>query len=168
MTVNAIEYRFAEVEVRDAGAVVAGVAMPYGSVARIMGAFDESVEAGAFRFDDVTLNRMHRREDLIARTGGGGLTLTDSASTLTLRADIPSYRADIRDQVNRRILRGFSVEMRITAEDWPNPTRRIIRAAELLGIGLVDRPAYGDATAALAKRAADGGVEVRRWWPLVV
>ena len=157
---NRVEYRFAEVEVRDAGAVV-------GSAARIMGAFDESVEAGAFRFDDVVLNRMHVREDLIARTDGGGLSLTDTAERLSLRADIPAYREDIRDQVNRRILRGFSVEMRITAEDWPNPDRRIIRAADLLGIGLVDRPAYGDATAALAKRAADGGVEVR-WWPIVV
>ena len=164
---GAIEFRFVDVEVRDAGAVVAGVAMPYGTVARIMGAFDESVEPGAFRFEDVVLNRMHVREDLIARTDGGGLTLTDTAERMSLRADIPAYRADIRDQVNRRILRGFSVEMRITAEDWPNPSRRIIRAAELLGIGLVDRPAYGDATAALAKRAADGGVEVR-WWPLAV
>ena len=162
-----VEYRFAEVEVRDAGAVVAGVAMPYGTVARIMGAFDESVEAGSFRFDDVILNRMHVREDLLARTNGGGLSLTDASDRLSLRAEIPAYRADIRDQVNRRILRGFSVEMRVTAEDWPNPDRRIIRAADLLAIGLVDRPAYGDATAALAKRAADGGREVR-WWPVVV
>ena len=163
-----VEYRFAEVEVRDAGAVVEGVVMPYGTTARIMGAFDESVEAGAFKFDDVVLNRMHVREDLIARTGGGGLTLTDSASTLTLRADIPKYREDIRDQVNRRILRGLSVEMRVTAEDWPSPDRRIVKAAELLGIGLVDRAAYGEATAQLAKRAADGGLVEVRWWPLAV
>ena len=163
-----VEYRFSAVEVRDAGAVVEGVAMPYGTVARIMGAFDESVDAGAFKFGDVTLNRMHVREDLIARTDGGGLTLTDSASTLTLRADIPKYREDIRDQVNRRILRGFSVEMRVTAEDWPSPDRRIVKAAELLGIGLVDRAAYGQATAQLAKRAADGGLVKVRWWPLVV
>ena len=165
---NAIEFRFANMEVRDAGAVVEGVAMPYGTVARIMGSFDESVDAGAFKFGDVVLNRMHVREDLIARTDGGGLTLTDSASTLTLRADIPKYREDIRDQVNRRILRGFSVEMRVTAEDWPSPDRRIVRAAELLGIGLVDRAAYGEATAQLAKRAADGGLVEVRWWPLVV
>ena len=123
---------------------------------------------GAFKFGDVVLNRMHVREDLIARTDGGGLTLTDSASTLTLRADIPKYREDIRDQVNRRILRGFSVEMRVTAEDWPSPDRRIVKAAELLGIGLVDRAAYGEATAQLAKRAADGGLVEVRWWPLVV
>ena len=165
---DGIEFRFAGLEVRDAGAVVEGVVMPYGTTARIMGAFDESVEAGAFKFDDVILNRMHVREDILARTGGGGLALTDSASALHLRADIPAYREDIRDQVNRKILRGFSVEMRVTAEDWPSPDKRIIRSAELRGIGLVDRPAYGEATATIAKRAADGGRIERRWWPVVV
>ena len=165
---NGIEHRFAAVEVRDAGAVVEGVAMPYGSTARIMGAFDERVEAGAFSgLDDVTLNRMHERADIIARTGGGGLVLDDSASRLHLRADVPEYRADVRDQVIRNILRGLSVEMRVTAEDWPAPDQRIIRAAELRGIALVDRAAYGDTTLQIAKRARDGGMEVR-WWPVVV
>ena len=165
---NGPEFRYAALEVRDSGAAIEGIAMPYGTVARIMGAFDESVEPGAFAFDDVVLNRMHVREDLIARTGGGGLTLTDSASALSLRAEVPTYREDIRDQVTRRILRGFSVEMRVTAEDWPAPDKRVIRAAELRGIGLVDRPAYGAATAELAKRAADGGRIERRWWPVAV
>ncbi len=59
----------------------------------------------------------------------------------------------VRDMVARRILRGFSVEMVVSAEDWPAPDKRVIRAATLTGIGLVDRPAYGEATAAIAKRA---------------
>ena len=45
--------------------------------------------------------------------------------------------------------------MHVKAEDWPSPDRRIIRAAKLTGIGLVDRAAYGEATAAIAKRAMD-------------
>ena len=163
-----IEYRFAEVEVRDAGAVVEGVAMPYGAVARIEGVFDERVEAGAFSgLGDVTLNRMHERSDIIARTGGGGLVLDDSASRLHLRADVPEYRADVRDQVARRILRGLSVEMYVKSEDWPTPTERIIKAAELRAIALVDRAAYDSTTLSIAKRARDGGMEVR-WWPVVV
>ena len=53
---SALERRWAALEVRDSGAVVEGVAMPYGSVARILGAFDERVEARAFSgLDDVTL-----------------------------------------------------------------------------------------------------------------
>ena len=110
---------------------------------------------------------MHERADIIARTAGGGLVLDDNATRLHLRADVPEYRADVRDQVARRILRGLSVEMRVTAEDWPAPDQRIIRAAELHALALVDRAAYGDTTLALAKRARDGGVEVR-WWPVVV
>ena len=163
-----IEYRFAEVEIRDAGAVVEGVAMPYGAVARIAGVFDERVEPGAFSgLDDVTLNRMHDRADLIARTGGGGLALDDSTARLHLRADIPAYRADVRDQVARRILRGLSVEMYVKSEDWPTPTERVIRAAELRAVALVDRAAYDATTLSIAKRAKDGGVEYR-WLPLIV
>ena len=82
--------------------------------------------------------------------------------------DIPEYRADVRDQVKRRILRGFSVEMEIQAEDWPNPNQRIIRAATLWGVGLVDRPAYGEATAEIAKRAKEACQVVPRLWPLAV
>ena len=147
-----VEYRFAALEYRDAGAVVTGIAMPYGTTARILDMFDEQVEPGALQFSDVILNRMHQRTEPIARTGGGGLTLEDSAAALRLRAEIPEYMPAVRDMVARRILRGFSVEMRVTAEDWPAPDRRIIRAATLTGIGLVDRPAYGAATAAIARR----------------
>ena len=164
---SGIEYRFAALEVRDSGAAVEGAAMVYDSVADIAGCFRESVTAGAFKIGDVILNAFHRRDMPLARTGGGGLDLTDGALRLALRATIPAYREDIRDMVKRQILRGFSVEMEVTAEEWPSPDRRIIRAATLHGIGLVDRPAYGDATAAIAKRAKECRTE-RRFFPLVV
>lgn len=165
-----VEYRFAALEFRDGGAVIEGRAMVYGSTARIADAFEESVEAGAFgdvAGADVILNRQHLRAEPIARTGAGGLSLADGPTELRLKAEIPDYRADIRDMVSRGILRGFSVEMAVRAEDWPSPTRRIIRAAKLLGIGLVDRPAYGDATAAIAKRALECRTPPR-YWPLAV
>ena len=166
-----IEYRYAALEFRDDGAVITGVAMPYGTVARIMGAFDESVEPGAFGDVaglDVILNRMHLRSEPIARTGKGGLTLTDSSTELRLKAEIPSYRGDLRDMVSRGILAGFSVEMHVKAEDWPSPDRRIVKAAKLTGIGLVDRAAYGKATAAIAKRALDGCTSTTSPWPLAL
>ena len=163
-----LERRFAELRAAADGAAVEGDAMVYGTSARIMGAFDERVDPGAFgTVADVLLNRMHVREDIIARTDGGGLVLSDDSSRLHLRAEIPGYRQDIRDQVARRILRGMSVEMRVTDESWPSPTERIIRAAELHAVALVDRAAYGATTLSLAKRARDGGLEVR-WWPLAL
>ena len=165
-----IEYRFAALEVRAAdGGQIEGVAMPYGREADIAGVFLESVDAGAFGpIGDVILNRMHDRNEPLARTDGGGLTLEDGAERLWLRAIIPAYRADVRDQVQRRILRGFSVEMEVKAEDWPSPSRRIIRAATLWGVGLVDRPAYDEATAAIAKRAKEACRAAPQRWPLAV
>ena len=166
----ALEYRFAALEVRAAdGGLIEGTAVPYGREADIAGVFRESVDAGAFgTIGDVILNRMHDRREPLARTEGGGLTLEDGADRLFLRADIPEYRADVRDQVKRRILRGFSVEMEVKAEDWPTPDKRIIRAATLWGIGLVDRPAYDEATAAIAERAKEACRVSPRVWPLTV
>ena len=166
----AIEYRFAPLEVRAAdGGQIEGTAMPYGREADIAGVFRESVDAGAFGpLGDVILNRMHDRNEPLARTEGGGLDLEDGAERLWLRADIPEYRGDVRDQVKRRILRGFSVEMEVKAEDSPTPDRRVIRAATLWGIGLVDRPAYDEATAAIAKRAKEACRTAPRRWPLAV
>ncbi len=165
-----IEYRFAPLEVRAAdGGQLEGIAMPYGREADIAGVFRESVDAGAFgTLGDVILNRMHDRRDPLARTDGGGLDLMDGAEALRLKADIPEHRADVRDMVKRRIYRGVSVEMEVKAEDWPSPDRRIIRAATLWGVGLVDRPAYDEATAAIAKRAKELCRAHPRLWPLAV
>ncbi len=166
----ALEYRYATLEVRAAdGGLIEGIVMPYTREANIAGAFRESVDAGAFgQINDVILNLMHDHREPLARTEGGGLTLEDGADRLFLRADIPEYRGDVRDQVKRRILRGFSVEMEVKAEDWPTPDRRVIRAATLWNIGLVDRPAYSEATAAIAKRAKEACRVVPRLWPLTV
>ena len=166
----AIEYRFAPLEVRAAdGGKIEGTAMPYGREADIAGVFRESVDAGAFgTISDVILNLMHRRAEPLARTEGGGLELEDGAERLWLRADIPAYREDIRDMVKRKILRGYSVEMEVRAEDWPTPDRRIIRAATLWGVALVDRGAYGDATAKIAERAKEACRTETRFFPLVV
>ena len=163
-----IEFRYAAFEVRADGdsTMIEGAAMPYGAEADIAGLFTERVEPGAFKggMGDVILNLQHRRDAPIARTDGGGLVLTDSADRLFARAEIAAYRGDVIDMVKRRILRGYSVEMEVTAEDWPSPDRRIIRAAVLRGLALVDSPAYGDATVAVAKRARESAAP----WALIV
>ena len=166
----ALEYRFALLEVRAAdGGQIEGTVMPYGREADISGVFRESVDAGAFgAIGDVILNQMHDRNQPLARTEGGGLSLEDGAERLWLRADIPEHRSDVRDMVKRRILRGFSVEMEVLAEDWPAPDRRVIRAATLWNIGLVDRAAYDEATAAIAQRAKEACRAGPRLWPLAI
>ena len=165
------EYRFldvAAVEVRgDGSAVLTGVAMPYGEEARIGPSFTETVAAGAFGdLGDVILNLHHDRAQPMARTGGGGLELEDSATALRIKAEIPAYRGDVVDMVKRRILRGLSVEMNVTEDHWKG-NHREVRKAKLMGVGLVDRAAYTGASAELAARAR------YRWtgahqWPLVL
>ena len=166
-----LEFRFAVFEVRQEGdrAIIEGAAMPYGAKANIAGIFTETVEPGAFdgRMDDVVVNYMHQREAPIARTDGGGLTLTDSAERLTARVEIPSYREDILDQVTRKILRGFSVEMFVKDEAWPEVDRRVIKQAQLSGLALVDTPAYSKATMTLAQRMKQRGTTAA-FLPLVV
>ena len=166
-----LEFRFAVFEVRQEGgrAIVEGAAMPYGSKAVIAGIFTETVEPGAFtgRMNDVVVNYMHQREAPIARTDGGGLTLTDSADKLIARVEIPSYREDIIDQVKRKILRGFSVEMFVKDETWPEADQRIIKQAQLSGLALVDSPAYSEATMSIAQRMRQRGTTTT-FLPLVV
>ena len=168
---DSIEYRFSVFEVRQEGdrAIVEGAAMPYGSKAVIAGIFTETVEPGAFtgRMNDVVVNYMHQREAPIARTDGGGLTLTDSADKLIARVEIPSYREDILDQVKRKILRGFSVEMFVKDEAWPEADKRIIKQAQLSGLALVDSPAYSEATMSIAQRMRQRGTTTT-FLPLVV
>ena len=101
-----------------------GAAMPYRTKAVIAGVFTETVEPGAFagRMNDVVVNYMHQREAPIARTDGGGLTLTDSSTRrLTARVEIPAYREDIIDQVKAENLEGLFQRRNVSSKmrTWP-------------------------------------------------
>ena len=165
------EFRYSEAAAEfraDGSALLRGIAMPYGQEARIGPHFTETVRAGAFgKVGDVILNAHHDRAQPIARTGeGGGLTLRDTDAALELEAEIPVYRADLIDMLKRRILRGLSVEMRVTEDFWSvGGAKREVRKAELVNIGIVDRPAYTGASAELAARAQ---YRFKDPWPLLL
>ena len=139
-----IERRYAAIG-EAKGRTIAGVAVQYGDVARVPVYGRERIEAGAFGDVgglDVILNRQHDRKALLARTGAG-LVLEDSAEALTVRADLPHTREadDTLELVRRGVLRGLSVEMLVTGDRFDAGTR-IVEAAKLEGIGIVDRPAF--------------------------
>lgn len=159
-----LEKRYGSLEYRaDAGRVV-GVAMRYGSVATIGGQFSERFEAGAFgdvAALDCLCRLQHERSSPIGRTGGGGLELLDSAAELRVELALPATTQgrDAAELLRLRILRGWSVEFRAEQERFEAGTR-IVERARLDAVGLVDKPAYDDSLATIAKRCR-GGLEGR-------
>ena len=138
----AVERRFSPVAVD--GRTLHGVAVRYGEVAKMAG-FLERFEPGAF--GDVTqidaiLNVQHDRNRAIARTPAT-LTLTDGPDALRVYATLPETREadDALTNVRAGVLRGLSLEFRAGDAPFIDGTRTVRRAG-LLGLGLVDQPAY--------------------------
>ena len=119
--------------------------MRYGSVASLPWG-RERFERGSLSTDgDVLLNWQHSRSAPLARTGGGGLVLSDDGSELTMRAELPpTTDADnVLHLVRSNVLRGLSVEFHAMSERIEGGVRVVTRAA-LSGIAVVDKAAYPD------------------------
>ena len=120
------------------------MAVRYGEVARLPWG-RETFERGAFGdvgAADVILRFQHNRDRPIARTPAT-LQLVDTAEALRVFAPLPETREaeDALRLVRAGVLRGLSLEFR--AGDAPIMDGvRTIRRAGLLGLGLVDTPAY--------------------------
>ena len=140
---------------------IVGTVIRYGEVTRRTVHGAERIAAGAFEpIGDVIANAQHQRDRPLARTGGGGLELRDGPDELTAIIDLPDTReaADVATLIRSNVLRGLSVEMRVTADSWQGDLRTVT-AAELSGIGIVDRPAYAMSTA----KAEARGEPVKLW-----
>ena len=133
-------------ELRAQGRVLSGSAVRYGDVATLPFG-RERFQAGAspgVATSDVILNASHDRGRPLARTGGGGLVLTDTAKELSIRADLAPTREadDTLTLVRAGVLRGISLEF-IARSERREGNVRVIERADLRGLGVVDRPAYG-------------------------
>lgn len=152
------ERRFAAFRAAEDGPIT-GVLVAYG-VAEDMGAYRELVRPGAFgdvAALDLICNVQHQRARPVTRTGAG-LQLTDSAAELRASVEVPdtSTGRDVRELVRLRVLRGFSVEMRVRRDGWDRAARiRTIERADLLDLALVDRPGYASAVIARAWQPPD-------------
>lgn len=166
------ERRFHSFEFRAAGSsgspgTLAGVVMPYGVDTELAPGIRERFEAGAFGPDvaglDVVANRQHQRGDALARTGGGGLVLADAPDALRATLELPDTQSgrDVATLASRGVLRGFSVEFAGARDAFVGGVR-VVREARLIGLAVVDTPAYGDALASLRARAAEAGRTRRR------
>ena len=126
---------------------LSGRVIRYSDVARLPFG-QEVIDSGAFgdlSNADLILNRQHDRGKPLARTGGGGLTVQDSPVELRLQADLPDTPTgrEAMTFVRSGVLRGFSVEFRAKDEYIRDKVLHISKA-ELVGVALVDKPAYPD------------------------
>ena len=126
-----------------AGRELSGTAITYGEVASLPWG-RERFEAGAWEsLADIRMDVQHVRARIIARTGGGGLELSDGPEALRIRA-VPEQTREAEDAlrlVRRGVLRGLSIEFRAT-ETRMERGIRIVERAELAAVSLVDSPAY--------------------------
>ena len=149
------EFRFCEVR-RD-GRTLVGQAIVYGDLARV-GTRTERFLPGALGADvgalDILLNVAHDRGRVLARTGGGGLVLTDTPTALEVRAELleTSEATDVLALIGAGILRGLSLEFQALRECMEGATR-VIQSARLVGIGVVDKPAYKASTVSARSEA---------------
>ena len=160
-----VEFRFSDaaVEKRASGEeVIEGVLVRYGDTADVAGMFRERLLPGALTYNDVVVNVQHDRAKPIARTGAG---LELIATGTELRAVITPIGtrdgAEALALVKAGVLRGLSAEFKVIEEARAADGVREIAAGTLVGIGVVDRPAYPDSLASIAKRYAQ--VSRRRW-----
>ena len=126
---------------------LSGRVIRYGDIATLPFG-KEVIDSGAFgdlSNADLILNRQHERGKPLARTGGGGLQIEDSPAELRLQADLPETPTGREAMVLVRsgVLRGFSVEFR-TIREYVRDRVLHVAEASLVGVALVDKPAYPD------------------------
>ena len=128
-------------ELRAEGRRLSGTVLRYGEVSP---SFREQFAPGSLHFDTVTLNRAHAQMVAVAAYPNYGLTLEDSPDALTMTAILmpaPASDETLAD-VRAGKLRGLSIEFRSESEYANSGGLRIIERAKLVGIGVVQEPAY--------------------------
>ena len=160
------EFRFCEL--RREGRTLSGRGVVYGDVANV-GGRPERFLPGAFGANvsklDVILNAAHDRARPLARSDGGGLVLTDTPAALEVvarRWPKPESLPTPWRLIEAGVLRGLSLEFVATRESMVGPTR-VLAAARLVGIAVVDKPAYS-----ASKVAARAEVDLPARWELIL
>ena len=149
-----IEHRFGELEYReseDGLGVVSGRVLRYGDVATLPWGTEE-FKSGPFEYAKrgLRVNRMHVRQQPLARTGVG-LKVEDTAEQLRTEFQLPDTAAgrDADTELRLGLLTGLSVEFRVLKDEVDEKGHRLITRAILYGFGLVDDPAYPDSLASM-------------------
>ena len=127
--------------------IITGNAITYGEKSTIAGAFKETFSPGCFgQYSDVMVNIQHQKTKPVARQGAG-LVLHDDEKALRAEIDLTGtpLGLEARSMIDKGLLRGLSVEFYPDDEVWEGHSR-IVKAAELKAISIVDKPAYAGST----------------------
>jgi len=124
---------------------ISGVLLAYGDTATIGRNMRERWERDSVELYErgVLANRQHSRDKPLARWPNGGLMFEFGQRALRATIDLPdtSDGRDVAELCRRGILNGLSVEFRsVDCEDAGNV--RVIRRATVLGVAIVDCPAF--------------------------
>ena len=139
------------VEFRIAGRTLSGVVLRYGDVSPD---YRERFLPGSLSpVPTVQLNIQHDRNMKVL--DAGAFILTDTDRELRIRAELPEGSAAL-SLVRRGALNGYSVEFNARSERREAGVR-VIERAELVGVGLVDKPSYPDSLAEVRARGDRGG-----------
>ena len=141
----------AGLEFRVAGRTLTGTVLRYGDVSP---EHRERFMPGAFGPEpSAPLNIQHDRSMVVLKAGD--YALMDSERALEIRAELPAGSGAL-SLVRRGALNGYSVEFHARAERREAGVR-VIERAHLVGVGLVDQPAYPESAAELRRRGDRGG-----------
>ena len=150
------EYRsFGSFSLGGSSGSIKGKVVTYGEAAKIGNQFEERFQSGCFgEITDVLVNIQHDRKRPVARQGHD-LILNNSDSLLEATIDLTGtpLGEECRAMIDKNILRGFSSEFVCKVDEW-NGNQRVIKEAELCGIGVVDKPAYCGSTIDEIRHAA--------------
>lgn len=158
------EERRVEIRADTDGRRISGTVVRYGDVADIGGYFREEFRAGSITATDVVLNAYHDSRHPLARTDGGGLEVRDTSEAMRFEAELPDTSAatDVLTLVQRRVLRGASIEMDVVRDEWRDAGRhRIIHEARMSGIAIVSTPAYGNSEIEAFREVRERALERR-------
>ena len=138
-------------ELRVTGRTLSGTVLRYGDVSP---SHRERFEPGAFApVPAVPLNLEHDGGMVVAAPGA--FDLRDSPAALEIRAELPPSSAALM-LLRRGAVDGFSIEFHARSQRQVDGVR-VIDRAELVGVGLVQGPSYGESMAELRARGDRGG-----------
>lgn len=157
------EIRYCEARISESERTIEGTIVRFDDEANIAGVFRERILPGAFDMrSDMFLNAQHDRAKPLAKlnsTKEASFSIRQTSVAYEIRARIA--RTTIGDDalynVRHGLLNGFSVEMRVSDEDWrEDASLRVIKRATMAGVALVDRPAYPQSSVEARQAYLDG------------